>query len=47
MQKVLILLDDVNEWKPFYQTKSILSVSDYLQLKTVGDDTKIVINVLI
>ncbi|MBN2777277.1 MAG: RimK family protein [Bacteroidales bacterium] len=44
MQKVLILLDDVNEWKPFYQTKSILSVSDYLQLKTVGDDTKIVIN---
>ncbi len=44
MQKVLILLDDLNEWKPFYQTKSILSVSDYLQLEYTGKETKIVIN---
>jgi glutathione synthase/RimK-type ligase-like ATP-grasp enzyme len=44
MHKVLILLDDINEWKPFYKTKSVLSVSDYLQLKSASEDTKIVIN---
>lgn len=44
MQNVLILLDDLKEWNPFYKTNSILSVSNYLQHKTKDDSSHVVIN---
>lgn len=44
MHKVLILLDEIGDWKPFYETKSILSVSDYLKFKTLGNESNLVIN---
>ena len=31
MNNVLILLDSLNDWKPYYKTSSILTVSDYLK----------------
>lgn len=30
MQRVIILLDNLKEWNPFYKTNTIVSVSDYL-----------------
>lgn len=44
MHKVLILLDEIGEWKPFYETKSILTVSDYLKFKTLDNESSLVIN---
>lgn len=41
---VLILLDSLDDWKPYYQTNSILSVSDYLKNSSVEKDHKSVIN---
>jgi hypothetical protein len=44
MQEVLLLLDDLSDWKPFYKTKSILTVSDYLQHKSEDGRSNVVIN---
>ncbi|HOF17141.1 MAG TPA: RimK family protein [Bacteroidales bacterium] len=44
MQHVLILLDDLKEWSPFYKTNTILSVSDYLQNKSKNTNSNLVIN---
>lgn len=44
MNSVLILLDDLNDWKPYYETNSILPVSDYLKHKSLGKESKLVIN---
>lgn len=33
MNSVLILLDSLDDWKPYYETNSLLSVSDYLKHK--------------
>jgi hypothetical protein len=44
MNNVLILLDDLSVWKPFYETNSIFSVSDYLQNKSIDSTSKLVIN---
>lgn len=44
MKKVLILLDSLNDWVPYYKTNSILSISDYLQHKCSDNDPKLVIN---
>ncbi|UYI65032.1 MAG: hypothetical protein OGM04_06305 [Bacteroides ovatus] len=30
MNNVLILLDNLDDWKPYYETSSVLTVSDYL-----------------
>ncbi len=44
MQHVLILLDDLKEWNPFYKTNTILSVSDYLQHNSKNTNSNLVIN---
>lgn len=44
MNSVLILLDDLNDWKPYYETDSIITVSDYLQQKSLGKESRLVIN---
>ena len=44
MNSVLVLLDSLNNWKPYYETNSILTVSDYLKNKPGGKDSKLVIN---
>ena len=42
MNNVLILLDNPDDWKPYCETKSILTVSDYLKNKPVEKDRKLV-----
>jgi glutathione synthase/RimK-type ligase-like ATP-grasp enzyme len=44
MNSVLVLLDSLNDWKPYYETNSILTVSDYLKHKPSGKESKLVIN---
>ena len=43
MQKVLILLDDISLWKPYYPSESVISASDYLRQESF-EDPKLVIN---
>ncbi len=43
MQKVLILLDDLAIWKPYYPTESVITATEYLQ-QTTDLDPKLVIN---
>ena len=43
MNNVLILLDNLDDWKPYYETSSVLTVSDYLKNKPVEKDRKLVI----
>ena len=44
MNSVLILLDNLNDWKPYYETSSTLTVSDYLKNKSLSKGKKLVIN---
>ena len=44
MNNTIILLDSSDDWKPYYETNSSLSVSDYLKDKSLGKATKLVIN---
>lgn len=44
MNNVLILVDSLDDWKPYSKTNSILTVSDYLKYKLPGKDRKLVIN---
>ncbi|MCK9161066.1 MAG: RimK-like ATPgrasp N-terminal domain-containing protein, partial [Bacteroidaceae bacterium] len=44
MNNVLILLDRLDDWKPYYETKSVLTVSDYLKNKPAVKDQKLVFN---
>lgn len=44
MNNVLILVDSLDDWKPYSKTNSILTVSDYLKYKSPGKDRKLVIN---
>lgn len=44
MNSVILLLNSLNDWKPYYETKSILTVSDYLKHKLFADGKKLVIN---
>ncbi|HZJ74862.1 MAG TPA: RimK-like ATPgrasp N-terminal domain-containing protein, partial [Perlabentimonas sp.] len=43
MQNVLILIDNLSIWKPYYPTESILTASDYLE-QTSEMNSKLVIN---
>ncbi len=43
MQNVLILLDDLSTWKPYYQTDSVITATEYLQQKVLLEP-KLVIN---
>ena len=36
MNSVIILLDNPGDWKPYYETNSVLTVSDYLKHKSAG-----------
>lgn len=44
MNSVIVLLDDLNDWRPYYKTSSTLTVSDYLKHKPAGKETRLVIN---
>ncbi len=44
MNSVIILLDSPGDWKPYYETSSVLTVPDYLRHKSVGRETRLVIN---
>ena len=44
MNSVIILLDDLGDWKPYYATSSVRTVSDYLRQKPGGRETRLVIN---
>ncbi|MEG2771428.1 MAG: RimK family protein, partial [Alistipes sp.] len=44
MNSVFILLNSLNDWKPYCETDSILTGSDYLEHLYVGKDPKLVIN---
>lgn len=44
MKSVLVLLDSPDDWKPYYETKSILTVSDYLKHRHPGKESRLVIN---
>jgi len=44
MNSVLVLLDSLNDWKPYYETNSILTVSDYLKHKPPGKESKLILN---
>ncbi|HPG56121.1 MAG TPA: RimK family protein [Candidatus Enterocola sp.] len=41
---VLILLDNLDDWKPYYDTNSVMSVSNYLQAQLIGKERKLIIN---
>ncbi|MDL2314561.1 RimK family protein [Desulfovibrio sp. OttesenSCG-928-C14] len=41
---VVLLLDNLEEWKPYYETRSIFTVSEYLKDKPSGKESKLVIN---
>ncbi len=42
MNSVLVLLDDLKDWQPYYETRSIMSVSDYLKHKPYGKNQLII-----
>ncbi len=44
MNNTIILLDHPNDWKPYCETSSTLTVSEYLKDKSLGKETKMVIN---
>ena len=44
MNSVLVLLNDLIDWKPYYETNSIMTVPDYLKSKPGGKESKHVIN---
>jgi glutathione synthase/RimK-type ligase-like ATP-grasp enzyme len=44
MKNVIILLDDLSHWKPYYKTKSIATSADYLQQTTGTLKPALVIN---
>ena len=44
MNNVIILLDNLSDWKPYYETNSISSVSDYLKHRSSSKSTKLVLN---
>ena len=41
---VLLLLDNLEDWKPYYETSSTFTVSDYLKRRPCGKESKLVIN---
>lgn len=44
MNSVFILLNSLNDWKPYCATDSILTISDYLEHKYIGKGPKLVLN---
>jgi glutathione synthase/RimK-type ligase-like ATP-grasp enzyme len=44
MHSLLIILDSLDEWTPFYDTQSILTAKDYLQNEYLSNQSHLVIN---
>ncbi|MFV0521025.1 MAG: RimK family protein [Mangrovibacterium sp.] len=44
MKNTLILLSKLTDWKPYCESDSVLTVSDYLQNKAVQKESKLIIN---
>ena len=44
MNNVTILLDNLEDWEPYYKTSSLLTASDYLQGRAFGKEAMTVIN---
>lgn len=44
MSNAIILLDNLNDWKPYYETSSTLTVSEYLKDWPLENKIKLVIN---
>lgn len=44
MNSVLILLNQLTDWKPYYESNSVSTVSDYLQTKSSRKESKLIIN---
>lgn len=44
MKSVFILLNSLSDWKPYYETDSTLTLSDYLEHKYTGSGPKLIIN---
>lgn len=44
MHSSLIILDSLDEWSPFYDTQSIISVKEYLQNEYLSNQSHLVIN---
>ena len=44
MNNVVILLDDLEDWRPYCKTGSILTTSDYLRHRSFGKESMLVIN---
>ena len=44
MNNVLILLDELKDWEPYYKTNSVLTASEYLKNKDLSESSKLVIN---
>ncbi len=44
MNSVQILLDNLDDWNPYYKTNSLLTVSDYLKHKTLSKSANLIIN---
>ena len=44
MQSVLIILDSLEQWQPYYETDSVITASDYLQNNKLTNQPFMVIN---
>jgi len=44
MQSVLIIIDSLDQWQPYYETDSVITASDYLQNSTLINQPYLVIN---
>ena len=44
MESVIVLLDSLDDWKPYYETKSIHTVSEYLKHRPADEKSRLVIN---
>ena len=44
MDSILILLDDLDDWKPYYETSSVLTVSNFLKQRQYAKGSGLVIN---
>lgn len=44
MNSMLILLNGMDDWKPYYETNSVVTISDYLKNKSLGKEVRLVLN---
>ncbi len=44
MHSSLIILDTLEQWSPYYETSSIITVKDYLQTQSLSNESHLVIN---